>query len=474
MTIRRLAARTALTTLLLGLVWSATATAAAAGPTTQPTSRGVRATLPAVVSVAAAVRGTVTDKAFKQEQQLTVPLGKCTGFSVNPDGWIVTAGHCVSFGDKELRNQLLYEYLTSEGWTFDDQGNIATWDGTPISSVDRETAGTWVRYVDACFTEETTCEVGGTDRTGRHLAEPEVLAYVARTRTAGADFTAGSQAIIRKVSPIDGEDVAVLKVETRNLPTVQLGTTDSLKPQDGITAVGYPVSVSATTSSGTIAPSLVSGIISAIRVEDGSRRLQTDARLEEGMSGGPVLDGAGKVIGLVSYGTTRESGETAFAYVRTAESIRAAMAEVGVSNTPGPTDLAFRQALELLDAHHYQAALTKLQEVANLDPDHDAARQLLADAQAAVAAGRDVPVQPRTSPSTADNNGGLPLTLVLAALAVVLVVVTAGTVLLVDRRRRQPHRRSGINLPEAVRTGDAAEGNFAEPLRPAPNGHLAS
>jgi hypothetical protein len=296
------------------------------------------------------------------------------------------------------------------------------------------------------------------------------LSILARTRTAGADFTAGSQAIIRKVSPFDGEDVAVLKIEARNLPTVQLGTTDGLRPQDGITAVGYPASVSDASSSGTVAPSLVSGIISAIRIEDGSRRIQTDARIEEGMSGGPVLDGAGTVIGLVSYGTQRRSGESAFEYVRTAESIRAAMAEAGVSNTPGLTDLAFRQALELLDAHHYRAALAKLQEVANLDPDRDAARQLLADAQAAVAAGRDVPVQPRSSrPADA---GGLPLPLVLAAPAVVLAVLTAAAVLVVRRRRRQPRRRSRIDRPEAWEPGTPQE-HSDNSLLPAANGHLA-
>jgi serine protease Do len=465
MTIRRLAAHTALTILLLGLVWPATASAAATtdGPAAQPSSHGVRATLPAVVSVTTAVRGTVTDNAFKQEKQLTVPLADCTGFGVNPDGWIVTAGHCVSFGDKELRNQVLYEYLTSEGWTFDDQGNIESWNGTLRSSLDAETAATWDQYVDACWTEETTCQIGGTDRTGTHLAEPEILAYVARTRTAGADFDAGSQAIIRKVSPFAAEDVAVLKVEARNLPTVQLGTTDGLKPQDAITAVGYPASVSDASSSGTVAPSLVSGIISAIRVQDGSRRIQTDARIEEGMSGGPVLDGAGTVIGLVSYGTQRRSGESAFDYVRTTESIRAAMAEAGATNMPGPTDLAFRQALELFDAHHYQAALAKLREVANLDPDHDAAKQLLADAQAAVAAGRDVPV--------AHARSGLPLPPVVAALALVVAVVTLVAVLIVQRRRRQPRRRSRIDRRTRPEPGMPQE--HADNSRlPAGNGSL--
>jgi serine protease Do len=464
MTIRRLAARTALTIVLLGLVWPATASAAATtdGAAAQPSSHGVRATLPAVVSVTTAIRGTVTDKAIGQEKQLTVPLGECTGFAVNPDGWIVTAGHCVSFGDKLVRGALVSEYLAGEGWTFDDQGAIEAWNGTPISSVDREIAGTWEAYVDGCWADEATCEVGGTDRTGTHLAEPEILAYVARTRTAGADFDAGSQAIIRKVSPFAAEDVAVLKVEARNLPTVQLGTTDGLKPQYGITAVGYPASVSDASSSGTVVPSLVSGIVSAIRVEDGSRRIQTDARIEEGMSGGPVLDGAGTVIGLVSYGTQRRSGESAFDYVRTAESIRAAMAEAGATNTPGPTDLAFRQALELFDAHHYQAAMAKLREVANLDPDHDAAKQLLAEAQAAVAAGRGVPV--------AHARSGLFLPLVVVTLALVVAIVTL-VVVLIAQRRRQPRRRFRIDRPDPSEPG-MPQAHAASSRLPAGNGSL--
>lgn len=142
--------------------------------------------------------------------------------------------------------------------------------------------------------------------------------------------------------------------------------------------------------------------------------------------------------------------------MRTAESIRAAMAEAGVSNTSGPTDLAFRQALELLDAHHYQAALAKLQEVVNLDSDHDAARQLLADAQAAVAAGRDVPLQARTSRPSTDARGGLPLPLVLAAPTVMLAVVTAA-VLIVRRRRRQPRGRSPIDRLDPSEPGTPQE-----------------
>jgi hypothetical protein len=107
-----------------------------------------------------------------------------------------------------------------------------------------------------------------------------VVDYVRKEEYAGADF----QTAI---------DVAVLKIDASELPTLSLGDSDLLRQGQEILVFGYPGGV------GTDEVSVSRGIVSALR----SGWIQTDASLVPGNSGGPVVDRLGRVLGLATFVT---------------------------------------------------------------------------------------------------------------------------------------------------------------------------
>jgi serine protease Do len=89
-------------------------------------------------------------------------------------------------------------------------------------------------------------------------------------------------------------DVAVIKIEGKNLPTAELGDSSTAQVGDWVIAVGTPYGLSQT---------VTAGIISAagranIGIVDYEDFFQTDAAINPGNSGGPLVDIYGTVIGM--------------------------------------------------------------------------------------------------------------------------------------------------------------------------------
>ncbi len=96
-------------------------------------------------------------------------------------------------------------------------------------------------------------------------------------------------------------DLAVIKIDVTDAPALQLGDSDKVAVGDGVIAIGSPLGLSGT---------VTSGIISAKNRPVNSRggtgetsfinALQTDAAINPGNSGGPLVDLSGAVIGVNS------------------------------------------------------------------------------------------------------------------------------------------------------------------------------
>lgn len=89
-------------------------------------------------------------------------------------------------------------------------------------------------------------------------------------------------------------DLAVVKIEGKNLPAVEMGDSSSLEPGEWVVAIGNPYGFHDT---------VTAGIISALgrSLEDPNQSgnlIQTDAAINPGNSGGPLVDLNGKVIGI--------------------------------------------------------------------------------------------------------------------------------------------------------------------------------
>jgi S1-C subfamily serine protease len=92
-------------------------------------------------------------------------------------------------------------------------------------------------------------------------------------------------------------DVAVIQIDANNLPSLALGKSDTLQPGEAVIAIGNPLGLNNTVTSGIISATGRSS--SEIGASD--KRvdyLQTDAAINPGNSGGPLLNARGEVIGM--------------------------------------------------------------------------------------------------------------------------------------------------------------------------------
>jgi serine protease Do len=92
-------------------------------------------------------------------------------------------------------------------------------------------------------------------------------------------------------------DLAVLKIDAKELPTLQLGDSDKVRVGDPVLAVGNPLGIGQTVTSG-----IVSAKGRQTGLSDGSFEdfLQTDAAINRGNSGGALVNTSGELIGINS------------------------------------------------------------------------------------------------------------------------------------------------------------------------------
>jgi len=92
-------------------------------------------------------------------------------------------------------------------------------------------------------------------------------------------------------------DVAVIKIDAQNLPTVNVGDGSNLIPGEWAIAIGNPLGLDNTVTVGII--SALGRSSSQVGVPDKRVRfIQTDAAINPGNSGGPLLNSEGEVIGI--------------------------------------------------------------------------------------------------------------------------------------------------------------------------------
>ena len=93
-------------------------------------------------------------------------------------------------------------------------------------------------------------------------------------------------------------DIAVLKVDEKNLKPAVLGDSDELRVGELVIAVGNPLGFDLF---GTVTSGIVSALNRKININDKKMNLiQTDAAINSGNSGGPLLNSCGQVIGINS------------------------------------------------------------------------------------------------------------------------------------------------------------------------------
>lgn len=98
-------------------------------------------------------------------------------------------------------------------------------------------------------------------------------------------------------------DVAVIKIDANDLPTVKLGSAKSMKVGDWVVAIGSPYGLENTVTAG-----IISAKSRALPDEGYVPFLQTDVAINPGNSGGPLFNLKGEVIGINSQIFSRSGG----------------------------------------------------------------------------------------------------------------------------------------------------------------------
>lgn len=158
-------------------------------------------------------------------------------------------------------------------------------------------------------------------------------------------FQDGSRTQAELVGRNADYDLAVLKVDKTGLTPVAIGNSGSVKVGDQAIAIGSPLGLEGTVTSG-----IISSLNRPVTAGGGSgsetsfiNAIQTDAPINPGNSGGPLVNSEGQVIGVnsaiasLSSGSTEQAGSIGLGFaipINTANRIAQEIIATGTSKTP--------------------------------------------------------------------------------------------------------------------------------------------
>jgi serine protease Do len=127
-----------------------------------------------------------------------------------------------------------------------------------------------------------------------------------------------SQRLVAKVIGVDREtDVAVLKIERSGLPALELGDSELLHQGQLVMAFGSPLGLENSASLG-----VVSAVARQLKPDDPMIYVQTDASVNPGNSGGPLVDAQGRMVGLNTMILTQSGGNEGIGFAAPSNIVR--------------------------------------------------------------------------------------------------------------------------------------------------------
>ena len=127
-----------------------------------------------------------------------------------------------------------------------------------------------------------------------------------------------SQRLVAKVIGVDREtDVAVLKIERSGLPALELGDSELLHQGQLVMAFGSPLGLENSASLG-----VVSAVARQLKSDDPMIYVQTDASVNPGNSGGPLVDAQGRMVGLNTMILSQSGGNEGIGFAAPSNIVR--------------------------------------------------------------------------------------------------------------------------------------------------------
>jgi len=139
--------------------------------------------------------------------------------------------------------------------------------------------------------------------TNNHVIENAVT-----SGTISVELLNGNTLAAQIVGRDSAYDLAVLKVNRGNLPTVTVGNSSKISVGEPVVAIGSPLGLASTVTSGIISALNRPVTTGSVGAESFVNAIQTDAAINPGNSGGALLDSFGRIIGVNSAIATLSSG----------------------------------------------------------------------------------------------------------------------------------------------------------------------
>lgn len=317
---------------------------------------------PAVVLVSVTFQ--VTAKFTIEESRLQLDLtysATGSGFIYRPDGYVITNGHVVADANlkdadaqAELKQRITHDVVFEKVIPYYEQ------------KTGKKATGTVTDFISA-----VTLDI--------RYSRPDLKVYLANKSFYTGEIKAYSDPISK-----GGKDVAILKMDANNLPTVKLGDSSNIHIQEPITVIGYPAAASRVGlqvlgMESLFVPTVTNGHISAVKADyKGMPVIQSDAAVTHGNSGGPAFNDQAEVIGITTFGPQDAAGFNFFVPINTAMEF---VNSVGVKPDSGLFNNLWSAALDTYDTGSCSSAKGKLQSVLNIMPNEPDALRLMQGAE---------------------------------------------------------------------------------------------
>jgi serine protease Do len=341
-----------------------------------------------------------------------------TGWVVTPDGYMVTAAHVVNPDPAEIKQAFaesaLNDFVTQDAQSL-QQGSGAQFTPDQIKKLTDAAAAFDAHYLSlGPVTKSVSAQIGVGVAGFKKMDKGKPIEVV----------SAGE--------PYPGKDVAVLKLDgEQHLPTLPVGQNADVAAGDTLYVAGYPAAstfYSGLSKDSQVQPTVTQGPLTAVKSNPaGTPIFQTQAPASPGNSGGPVLDDAGKVVGILVASAVDDKGNALEGqeFVIPASVVTEKLNQSNVHPTASDTTTLYGQALDAYYQQYYSRALPLFQQVSNLYPGHPYVEDFITKSQSAINAGQD------------KTPAGVTGMLLIGGVALVVVLIVVLLLVLLLRRRRK-------------------------------------
>ena len=307
-----------------------------------------------------------------------------SGFILHPDGFVATNGHVVERFYEMNEQHLAQEFLTTA---------VAEACGPALAMVPEGARKERLRAIAA--DPANRGQIRLLKQLQVHLstgkvypASVKVYSPAIKPETASPNQTASEGG--KPLAGRSGQDVAILKIDERDLPTLRLATNVSaLKLGEQIFIIGYPGVVlnhDFLSRKSQLEASVTVGRVSGFKIDINDRRvIQTDAAITWGNSGGPAFNLKGEVIGVATFISTTLEGDQAvqgFNFLIPADSVQEFCGQIGLTPNPDtPLMMEWAEGVASYFRGEYRQSLAHLDNAERMMPGFPDIRRLRADAQ---------------------------------------------------------------------------------------------